>query len=108
VRPQQDVNQVGVVGGVIRNDGVEYLEPGTMVQMMYPWWFSTTYMKNKSLGWPSSASKNLGFANELKSWSKRVAELAFKDLKYGAELDRAMISAGYIEFIEPDVVAIMW
>jgi hypothetical protein len=29
-------------------------------------------------------------------------------LKYGAELERAMISAGYIEFIEPDVVAIMW
>lgn len=69
---------------------------------------STTYMKNKSLGWPSSASKNLGFANELKSWSKRVAELTFKDLKYGAEFDRAMISAGYIEFREPDVVAIMW
>lgn len=50
----------------------------------------------------------MGFANELKSWSKRVAELTFKDLKYGAELERAMISAGYIEFIEPDVVAIMW
>jgi hypothetical protein len=65
-------------------------------------------MKNKSLGWPSSASKNLGLANELKSWSRRVAELTFKDLKYGAELDRAMISAGYMEFREPDVVAIMW
>ena len=69
---------------------------------------STTYMKNKSLGWPSSASKNLGFANELKSWSNRVAELTLKDLKYGAELDRAMTNAGYIEFREPDVVAIMW
>jgi hypothetical protein len=65
-------------------------------------------MKNKSLGCPSSANRNLGFANELKSWSKRVAELTFKDLKYGAELERAMISAGYIEFMEPDVVAIMW
>jgi hypothetical protein len=107
VRPQQDVNQVGVVGGVIRNDGVEYLEPRIMVRTIYSWWLSTTYIKNKSLGWPSSASRNLGFANELKSWSKRVEELAFKDLKYGAELDRAMISAGYIEFMEPDVVAIM-
>lgn len=65
-------------------------------------------MKNKSLGWPSSANKNLGFANELKSWSKRVAELTFKDLKYGAELERAMTSAGYIEFREPEVVVITW
>jgi len=65
-------------------------------------------MKNKSLGCPSSANKNLGLANDLKSWSKRVAELTFRDLKYGAELDRAITSAGYIEFIGPDVVAIMW
>jgi hypothetical protein len=40
-----------------------------------------TYIKNKSLGWPSSASKNVGFAKEVKSWSKRVAELTFKALK---------------------------
>ena len=66
------------------------------------------YIKNKSLGCPSSANKNVGFANEVKSWSNRVAELTFKDLKYGAELERAMMSAGYIEFREPDVVAIMW
>jgi hypothetical protein len=64
-------------------------------------------MKNKSLGWPSSANRNVGFANELNSWSRRVEELTLKDLKYGAELESAIMSAGYIEFREPDVVAII-
>ena len=64
-------------------------------------------MKKRRRGWPSSANRNAGLANDVKSCNSRVAELTVKSLKYGAEFDSAMISAGYIEFNAPDVVATM-
>ena len=44
---------------------------------------------------------------DVNSCNKRVAELTVKSLKYGAELESAMIRAGYIELSAPDVVATM-
>ena len=64
-------------------------------------------MKNNSRGWPSSDSKNEGFANATKSCMRRAEELMLRFLKYGAALDRAMTNAGYNELSVPDVVAII-
>ena len=62
-------------------------------------------MKNSNLGWPSSANKKTGLANDVKSWTSRAEAVTLRFLKYGAELDSAMIRAGYREFKVPDVVA---
>lgn len=43
--------------------------------------------------------------NALKRETKRLEDMTDKCLKYGAEFDRAIISAGYREFSAPDVVA---
>ena len=53
-----------------------------------------THKKNRSLGCPSSESRKLGFVNELNNETKRFDEVTDKCLKYGAEFDNAMISAG--------------
>ena len=63
------------------------------------------YKKNSNRGWPSSASKNTGFENEVKSWIGRTDDVTLRFLKYGATLERAMIRAGYNELRVPDVVA---
>ena len=64
-------------------------------------------MKKRRRGCPSSASRKAGLANDVNSCNSLVAELTVKSLKYGAELDSAMINAGYIELSAPDVVATM-
>lgn len=62
-------------------------------------------MKNNNRGWPSSDNKNVGFENDVTSWTNRVEAETLKFLKYGAELDSAMTRAGYRELRVPDVVA---
>jgi hypothetical protein len=69
--------------------------------------FNITYIKKSSRGWPSSDSKNEGFAKAVKSCIKRAEELMLRFLRYGAALDNAMTKAGYSEFREPEVVAII-
>lgn len=64
-------------------------------------------MKKSSLGWPSSDSRKDGLANAVKSCISLAAELILRFLKYGAAFDNAITSAGYNEFREPEVVAIM-
>ena len=41
----------------------------------------------------------------MNSWISRVDAVTLRFLKYGAELESAMIRAGYKEFSAPDVVA---
>lgn len=66
---------------------------------------NTAHMKKSNRGCPSSDSKNRGVEKALNSWSNRVDEVKLRCLKYGAELDRAMIRAGYSEVSAPEVVA---
>jgi hypothetical protein len=62
-------------------------------------------MKNKSLGWPSSASRKSGFEKDVNSWISRAEAVTVRFLKYGAEFESAITSAGYSEFRVPEVVA---
>jgi hypothetical protein len=64
-----------------------------------------TNMKKRSLGCPSSARRNNGFANEVKSCRSRADADTPICLKYGARFDRAIMSAGYKKVRLPEVVA---
>jgi hypothetical protein len=64
-------------------------------------------MKNRSLGWPSSANRNWGFANAVNNWINLVDAVTLRFWRCGALLDSAMIMAGYNELNAPLVVATM-
>lgn len=52
------------------------------------------HMKKSSRGLPSSESKKVAFENAVTSCTSRVDDNTLKFLKYGAQLESAIIRAG--------------
>jgi hypothetical protein len=53
-----------------------------------------THMKKSNRGLPSSESKKVAFENAVTNCTSRVDADTLRFLKYGAQLERAIISAG--------------
>lgn len=64
-----------------------------------------THIKNSKRGFPSSDNKNSGLEKEVKSWISRAEDVILRFRKYGAQLDKVIMSAGYKDVRVPDVVA---